>query len=276
MRAQIYDKKQATMKKVITLFLLSVSLCQMAFIFTTNNKVEKPFTIVLDAGHGGKDPGAMSAGLKEKDIALHIALKIGKLIQDSLPEVKVLYTRSTDVFVELHERSNFANKNKADIFMSIHCNASTNSTAEGTETFVMGLHKNESNLEVAKRENAAILLEENYQDNEKYGGFDPNSPVGHIIFSMFQNAFLSKSLEMASEIENEFFKQTNMKSRGVKQAGFLVLWKSSMPSVLIETGFISSPKDRAIMNSLEGQQKIAQSVFNAFKVYYNQNKAKTN
>lgn len=248
----------------------------MAFIYTTNNKAEKPFTIVLDAGHGGKDPGAMSVGIKEKDIALNIVLKVGNLIQDSLPEVKVLYTRNTDKFVELHERSNFANKNKADIFMSIHCNASTNTTAEGTETFVMGLHKNEGNLEVAKRENAAILLEENYQDSEKYGGFDPSSPVGHIIFSMYQNAFLSKSLEMASEIENEFVKQTKMKSRGVKQAGFLVLWKSSMPSVLIETGFISNHKDRAVMNSFDGQQKIAQSVFNAFKVYYNQNKAKTN
>lgn len=260
------------MKKTIIVFLLVSYGFLSAFFYSPSSTHREPkkFTVVIDAGHGGKDPGAVAAGIKEKDIALSIALKLGKMIQDSIQDVKVLYTRTQDVFVELHERSNMANLAKADLFISIHCNANDKAQAEGTETFVMGLHKNDGNLEVAKRENAAILLEEDYENNENYGGFDPNSPIGHIIFSMFQNAFLSKSLEIASHVEDEFKIRTGLKSRGVKQAGFLVLWRTSMPSILVETGFITNPTDRALMASEEGQGKITLSIFNAFKKYYSQ------
>jgi N-acetylmuramoyl-L-alanine amidase len=269
---QIYHKKYAIMKNILT---VSSIMLMVVGIFLLNSSLkpdDKSFTVIIDPGHGGKDPGAVSHGVMEKDIALTISIMVGKMINDSLPEVKVLFTRKKDEFIELHQRSAFANKNKADLFLSIHCNATDNQKAEGTETFVMGLHKNESNLEVAKRENAAILLEDGYQDQEKYGGFDPNSPVGHIIFSLYQNAFLNKSLEIASAIEEAFLSETGMKSRGVKQAGFLVLWKSSMPSVLIETGFLTHPGDRALLQSEEGKIKVTQSIFKAFKSYYFKNK----
>lgn len=257
------------MKKLFGIILLIFSLIHLGFLEKKYAIQEGTKTIVIDAGHGGKDPGAMYGGKKEKDVALAIALKVGKLIEDSIPNVKILYTRKSDIFVELWERTNIANKAKADLFLSIHCNAADNTSAEGTETFVMGLHKNESNLEVAKRENASILLEENYQKNENYGGFDPNSPVGHIIFSMFQNAFLNRSLDLASKVENEFRTNTQLKSRGVKQAGFLVLWKSSMPSVLIEIGFLSNQKDREYMTSGDGQENISHSIFKAVNKFTN-------
>jgi N-acetylmuramoyl-L-alanine amidase len=263
------------MKKVkIGILLILIIQLLPAFTHYQPTHQEKKFVVVLDPGHGGKDPGAVSHGIREKDIVLSISKILGKLIQDSLPDVSIVYTREKDVFVELWERSAIANKAKANLFLSIHSNATDNGVADGTETFVMGLHKNEGNLDVAKRENASILLEDNYDKNDNYGGFDPNSPVGHIIFSMYQNAFLSKSLEIAAEIENEFKLRTGLKSRGVKQAGFLVLWKTSMPSVLIETGFITNERDRKIMQSIEGQQTIAYSVFKAFKKYYHSNHAK--
>lgn len=264
--------------RIIKVSIVLILLVQIlpAFTLLQPQHQEKKFTVVIDPGHGGKDPGAVSHGVREKDIVLSISKQLGKIIQDSLPDVKIVYTRDTDIFVELWERSSIANKAKAQLFLSIHSNATDNGVADGTETFVMGLHKNEGNLEVAKRENASILLEENYDKNDNYGGFDPNSPIGHIIFSMYQNAYLSKSLEIAAEVENEFKLRTGLKSRGVKQAGFLVLWKTSMPSVLIETGFITNEKDRKVMNSFEGQQVIAYSIFKAFKKYYNQNHTKIN
>jgi len=226
------------------------------------NKIE---TIVIDAGHGGHDPGTHGGKTNEKDVALKIALKLGKIISDSLPDIKLIYTRKTDKFIPLSERSNIANKNNADLFISIHCNANNNTAAKGTETFIMGLHKTQGNLVVSKRENAAILLEEDYKDNKAYGGFDPNSPIGHIIFSMLQNAYLDQSAMLAGKIESEFKDSGKMNSRGVKQAGFLVLWKTTMPSVLVETGFLTNARDRSILVSSKGQEKIAQSVFRAVK-----------
>ncbi|NBP05332.1 MAG: N-acetylmuramoyl-L-alanine amidase, partial [Bacteroidetes bacterium] len=198
-------------------------------------------TIVIDAGHGGLDPGCNGANeIWEKTVTLAVALKLGKCIEDSLQDVKVIYTRTTDKFVELWERPNIANKIKADLFVSIHCNSNVNTTAAGSETYFMGLHKTQGNLDVAKRENAAIKYESNYKTNERYGGFDPNSAEGHIIFSLVQNAFLQQSLKFSTLVEANTQKISKIKSRGVKQAGFLVLWQTAMPSVLVEIGFLTN------------------------------------
>lgn len=221
---------------------------------------------MIDAGHGGKDPGAIHGGLREKDVTLAVALKLGALIKEAHPEIKVYYTRMTDNFIELNERSNIANRNKADLFISIHVNHSSNHSAHGSETYVMGTHKNEGNLEVAKRENASILLEDDYQN--EYEGFDPNSPEGHIIFSFYQNAFLEQSILLASEIEKELGKRKKVnRSRGVKQAGFLVLWKTAMPSVLVETGFMTNTEERNYLKGTAGKEELAESIFRAFKSY---------
>ncbi|MDR1459853.1 MAG: N-acetylmuramoyl-L-alanine amidase, partial [Bacteroidales bacterium] len=189
--------------------------------------------VVIDAGHGGHDPGAIGiTGVKEKDIALTIALKLGAMIEKNT-DVKVIYTRKTDVFVELHQRAQLANANHADIFISIHCNSvENNSTARGTETYVMGLNKSQENLAIAQKENAAILTEKNYEDN--YGGFDPTSPEAYIMFSLYQNAYLKQSISLAAAIQTEFKTVCKLQDRGVKQGALLVLWRSAMPSVLIE------------------------------------------
>lgn len=222
--------------------------------------------VVIDAGHGGTDPGAVGYyKTKEKDVTLSIALKLGKLINENFPEVKVVYTRKTDVFVELFKRADIANKNKADLFISIHCNAAPKKTAFGTEVFVMGNHKSAANLEVAKKENASILLEDDYID--KYNGFNPNSAEAYIIFSLFQNVFLNNSLTMASNVQHQMVDNINFYGRGVKQAGFLVLYKTSMPGILIETGFISNPNDETYLKSDEGQNSIAKAIVNAFAHY---------
>jgi len=222
-------------------------------------------TVVIDAGHGGKDFGAIGKKSREKDIVLNIALKTGKYIEDNIPDVKVIYTRKTDVFIPLHERAEIANKNNADLFISIHANANPNPRPYGTETFAMGLHKSEENLEVAKLENSAILYEENY--NETYEGFDPNSAESYIIFSLIQNSNLEQSIGYASFVQDEFRIRAQRKDRGVKQAGFLVLWKTTMPSVLIETGFLTNLKEEKYLASNEGQTYIASAIYRAFKEY---------
>ncbi len=256
----------AKLPKILFLPLLIVST-GLLFMAASRKQVagNKIETIIIDAGHGGHDPGCHGGTAREKDITLKVALKLGKIIQDSLKDVKVIYTRKTDKFIPLSERSNIANKNNADLFVSIHCNANNNTSAKGTETFIMGLHKTEGNLSVSKRENASILLEENYQDNKAYGGFDPNSPIGHIIFSMLQNAYLDQSANLAGKIEKEFKDSGKLNSRGVKQAGFLVLWKTAMPSVLVETGFLTNARDRKELTSKKGQQRIALSIFRAIQ-----------
>jgi N-acetylmuramoyl-L-alanine amidase len=222
-------------------------------------------TVVIDAGHGGKDPGAVNGKTYEKDITLAIALKLGRLIKSNLKDIRVIYTRDTDEFIELYERANIANRNKANLFISIHCNTGPLETMMGTETYAMGIEKNKSNLEVSKRENSVVMLEENYL--AKYDGFDPNSPEGHIIFSLYQNAYLDQSLNMASKVENQMKLKAMRNSRGVKQAGFLVLWKTAMPSILFEAGFLSNPEEKKFLLSDTGQTKIATSIYKAFKEF---------
>lgn len=224
-------------------------------------------TVVIDSGHGGKDAGCIGpGGTREKNVALNIALELGERIKEAYPDVKVVFTRKTDVFIELHERSAIANRNRADLFISIHCNAvpARKSSVYGTETYVMGLHKSEGNLEVAKRENAVILQEANYK--KTYKGFDPNSPLAHIMLANYQSAYLASSLDFAQNIERNF-KQSDRLSRGVKQAGFLVLWETAMPSVLIEAGYLSNPVEEKFMKTEAGQSKLAGSIFKAFAKY---------
>lgn len=226
----------------------------------------KPFTIVIDAGHGGKDPGAVGKISNEKDINLKIALALGSLIEKNLTEVKVVYTRKTDIFVELNERANIANKNKADLFISIHTNASgTNKTVKGTETYTLGMHRAASNLEVAKRENAAIMLEKDYK--EKYEGFDPKSSESYIIFELMQDEYMKQSVSLADKIQKQFATTAKRTNRGVYQAGFLVLRATSMPSCLVEVGYISTPDEERYLNTKEGVDNLSKSIYNAVKQY---------
>jgi N-acetylmuramoyl-L-alanine amidase len=221
-------------------------------------------TVVIDAGHGGKDPGCHGKSVQEADIALSVALELGRVITENMPGVKVVYTRQRDEFIELHDRAAIANKYKADLFISLHCNSGPTLIA-GTETYTMGLHAAEGNLEVAKRENSVILKEENYKN--KYEGFDPNSPQGHILFSLYQNAYIENSLVFASKIENQFQARLGRSSRGVKQAGLLVLWKTSMPSVLVEIGFLTNAKEEKYLNNKTNQVYIASGIYRALKEY---------
>lgn len=243
---------------LFSLFFASVSLQgQMR-----DGKIKK---VVIDAGHGGKDPGAMGLRSREKDIALSIALKAGKYISENFPDVEVIYTRKTDEFIELYRRAEIANEQHADLFISIHCNSSTSNKPYGAETYVMGLHKTNANLEVAKTENAAILYEEDY--SKKYDGFDPNSPEAHIIFSLYQNAYRSYSLKLASLTQSQIVERSSRFDRGVKEAGFWVLYKTAMPGILIEAGFISNKEEEKYLASEIGQTVIASSVYRAFRDY---------
>jgi len=258
------------LKVLKTLIAASFLVVSLAFVFQEEpvslKVTSKVNTVVIDAGHGGKDPGTRGSVTKEKDVALSVALELGRKIKEENPDVKVLYTRSTDVFIELGERSAFANRNNADLFISIHCNATPHSrTVHGTETYVMGLHKTEGNLDVAKRENSVILQETNYK--QKYKGFDPNSPLAHIMLANYQSAFISSSLRLADHIEKKFKSVSDRESRGVKQAGFLVLWRTAMPCVLIETGFLSSTSEEKYLGSDDGQEEVAESIYQAFKSY---------
>ncbi|MFO8128878.1 MAG: N-acetylmuramoyl-L-alanine amidase [Bacteroidales bacterium] len=231
----------------------------------TGQAQQKLNKVVIDAGHGGKDPGALGKYTKEKDIALSIALKTGEYIEKYLPDVDVVYTRKDDRFVELHRRAQIANESGADLFISIHCNAIGRTSIWGTETYVMGLHKSQANLEVAKAENKAILKEENYGDI--YDGFDPQNDEDYITLSLFQNAFLDQSTKLASKVEDQFKNRVRRKSHGVKQAGFWVLFKTAMPGVLIETGFLTNASEERFLASEEGQVYIASAIYRAFKEY---------
>jgi len=222
--------------------------------------------IVINAGHGGKDEGTSGTFAKEKDVALKVATKLGIFIKNKFrDEVEIFYTREDDRFVELNEIASHANKSDADLFICVHCNANPNKEIFGSETYVMGLHKTKGNLDVAKRENASILLEDNYQ--KKYEGFDPNSEEATIIFSMYQNVFLERSLSFAAKVQENFKGFAKRTDRGVRQAGFLVLWKTKMPSVLIETGFLSNREEEKYLASEKGQNQIAYSIFRAFREY---------
>ncbi len=222
--------------------------------------------VVLDAGHGGKDPGCHGQHTREKEVALAITLDLGKKIEALYPDVDVIYTRDCDKFIALNERAAIANRNKADLFISIHCNyIGARNRATGTETFVLGLHRAEDNLDVAKRENSSILLEDDFE--KTYDGFDPYSAEGHIILSMFQNAHLQQSIMLANSVESAFKKLSHIPSRGVKQAGFLVLRETTMPSVLIETGFLSTDADENYLMKAENQNKVADAILKAFGNY---------
>lgn len=226
--------------------------------------------IVIDAGHGGKDPGCIGHGnVFEKNIALDLALKFGKYIEDSIKGVKVVYTRKTDKFIELFQRANIANINNADIFVSIHCNSNPNNKNHGFESYIMGTHKTAANLQVSKRENESILLEKDYEKNSEYGGFDPNSPESDIIFSLYQNAFMDQSARLASKFHEAVKTNNVLNTKEVKQAGFLVLWKTAMPAVLVESGFLSNESDLKLLSSEKGRDKLAYSMMIGFRNYRN-------
>ncbi len=227
-----------------------------------NYKIDK---IVIDPGHGGKDPGAHGNISKEKDVALNIALEVGRIIKDNLPDVEVVFTRQDDSFPQLHERADIANQRDADLFISIHANWISNPKIYGTETYVMGLHKTEANLLVAQRENSVILAEEGGASD--YDGFDPASPDSYILFSLYQNAYQQNSLRLADKIETQFKSRAGRHSRGVKSAGFLVLWRTGMPSVLVEVGYLSNPKEERELNDPLNQVYIASGIFRAFRDY---------
>ncbi|MCQ2303165.1 MAG: N-acetylmuramoyl-L-alanine amidase [Bacteroidales bacterium] len=228
-------------------------------------KGEKIQTIVIDAGHGGKDPGALGKNSYEADINLAVALKLGDYIKENMRDVKVIYTRDKDKFVELNERANIANRNNADLFISIHCNSTEGTTtAKGVETFVMGESKNEANLKVAKAENAAILLEDN---TDAYDNFDPNSTEAYILFSLSQSLYQNQSLQVADKVQHQLVDRVGRHDRGVQQAGFLVLWKTAMPSILVELGFINNINEEKFLSSEQGQTKLALALYRAFEEY---------
>ncbi|MBL4586827.1 MAG: N-acetylmuramoyl-L-alanine amidase [Flavobacteriales bacterium] len=225
-------------------------------------------TIVIDAGHGGKDPGNLGTGrykAREKDIALEVALRVGTYIRKQFPEIEVIYTRSTDVFIGLNERADIANKAKADLFISIHCNAFTKETSHGVETYALGLHRNKENLQVAMKENSSITLEKDYKT--KYEGFDPNSAESIIALTIMQSAFLQQSLSLSSHIQKQFRERVGRTDRGVKQAGFLVLRRTTMPSVLVELGFLTNTSEEDFLNSENGKAYMSSAIFRGFKEY---------
>jgi len=248
----------------IRLFIL------LSLVFTANatfSQTKDKFKVVLDAGHGGKDPGALKNGVKEKDVVLAVALKVGKLLE-KYKDVEIGYTRKTDIFIEVKDRSVIANKAKANIFVSIHCNSSDSPRPYGTETFVMGISKDKSNMEVSKRENSVIFLEENYQ--EKYQKYDPNNPESVIAMVMMQGIYKDQSIHLASNIQKNFTTDLKRHNRGVKQDIFYVLHGCAMPSVLIELGFVSHAEEAKYLSSEKGQNELAQSIAKAIVSYKNE------
>jgi N-acetylmuramoyl-L-alanine amidase len=263
---KVWNGSKTSMSGILSTAVLVLTL---SFGFSISLEAQVPYKIrkvVIDPGHGGKDPGCNGHHSREKEVALSIGLDLGKKLEAMYPDIKVIYTRDTDVFIPLNERAAIANRNKADLFISIHCNyISVRNRATGSETYVLGLHRAEDNLDVAKRENSAILLEDNYE--KTYEGFDPYSPEGHIILTMFQNAHLEQSILFATHVESAFKKLSRLPSRGVKQAGFLVLRETTMPSVLIETGFLSTDTDENYLMKKENQQEMASTILKAFSNY---------
>ena len=254
-----------------TAYLFSSSVTNFSLLdslVNQNSTIIK--TIVIDPGHGGKDSGTMGTKrykIYEKHVALAVSLKLGEYIQKTFPEINVIYTRKTDVFLELNERTEIANKKNADLFISIHCDGFTNPNPSGASVFVMGMSKLKANMEVAMRENSAIYMEDNYQ--KKYEGFDPQSQESYIVFSLMQNIYLNQSLKIAEEVEKEFSTKANRKSRGVKQAPFYVISRTNMPSILIECGFLTNPQEEEYLHSEIGQDYIASAIYRAFRSYKN-------
>ena len=248
-------------------FLLFLLITFLTFPVAAQ-KDGKTFKVVIDAGHGGKDPGCLGANSKEKDVVLNVALKTGKLISDNCPNVKVIYTRKTDVFVELYRRAQIANENHADLFISFHCNANEKTEPHGIETYVMGLSKSAANQAVARAENSAMLKEADYKNN--YDGFNPNSPESAIMFSLYSSAYLNNSILLADKVQKNLVSTTKLMDRGVKQAGYWVLYKVSMPSILIEMGFLSNKNDEKYLLQEKNRESIANAIYRAFASYYSQ------
>lgn len=262
----LYLNKIKDLKKIVLLLIgMAALFTEPAFSQPGNDPNYKLKTVVLDAGHGGRDPGAMVGKKMEKDIALGIILKLGHYIEKYMPDVKVVYTRDGDFFVPLYKRAEIANKIKADLFISVHANICGTPSIHGTETYALGLHRTEDNLEVAKKENSVILLEKDH--TTRYEGFDPNSSESYIMFELVQNEFLDQSLMFASDVEDQFRTRAGRRDRGVRQAGFLVLRETSMPSVLIETGYMSNKKELNYLESDNGRAIIASAIFRAFRKY---------
>lgn len=250
------------MKKILSFFFVFVISTSYTLLAADNS-----FVVVIDAGHGGKDTGATRDSYKEKEINLGVALMLGKLIESNMKDVEVVYTRKSDVFVDLYKRADIANKAKANLFISIHTNstASNITKASGADTYILGLARSDENLAVAKRENSVILLENNY--SKKYEGFDPNSPESNILFEFMTNKYMDQSLEFASYVQNGFATTAKRVDRGVAQAGFLVLRESGMPSVLIELGFINNPTEAKFLTSSVGQRNMASAIYEGFEKY---------
>ena len=249
------------MKKIYILTIL-IFLALAAFAAKA-----KTFTLVIDAGHGGHDAGAIGAVTKEKTINLNVALAFGKMVERNFKDVKVIYTRKTDVFVPLHTRADIANKAKADLFISIHTNALPKKRiSRGMETYTLGMHRASDNLDVAKRENSVILIEKDYK--QRYQGFDPNSSESYIMFEFIQDRNMAQSVELAKLVQKRTCATAGRQNKGVKQAGFLVLRETSMPSCLIELGFISTPDEERFLNSQDGVEKLGKGIYQAFVDYY--------
>ena len=259
----LYPTKNET-KFILLFFLITISILgssQPLNLLKSSIKV-----VVIDAGHGGKDPGCHGhSKINEKDVALDIALKLGKIIEENLPDVRVIYTRKDDRFIELWQRAAIANRNKADLFISVHCNAHTSTSLNGAESYVMGIHKTNGNLAVSRRENESLQLEANYQESGHYSDFDPDSPEAQIILSLYQNSFLEHSIELASTLQDKVKAKGSLRDLGVNQAGFVVLWKTTMPSVLVETGFLTNEKDEAYLTSEKGKNESARNIFEAVR-----------
>jgi len=249
--------------KSIKLFVVC-GLILFGFTYTSQAQNFKRIKVVIDAGHGGKDSGAIGYGIYEKDVALQVTLLVAELLEKR-NDIEAIFTRKKDVFIGLRERANIANNASADLFISIHCNSVANSKPYGAETFVLGLHRNEDNLKIAMRENKVIELEENYE--EKYDGFDPTSPESYIGFSLLQEQYLDQSILLADNIQKNFIGELKRKDRGVKQAGFLVLRETYMPSVLVELGFLSNKNENNYLRSSSNQKKYAKQIFNAIIQY---------
>ena len=245
------------------LLFLCILACSYPVI---GNTINDRFIVVIDPGHGGNDPGAIGTRGNEKNINLNVARKLGRLIEDNCNDTKVVYTRKSDIFVPLHRRAEIANNAKANLFISIHTNAvaKKNSYVKGTETYTLGLHRTEENLEVAKKENSVILIEDDYK--QRYAGFNPNSSESYIIFEFMQDKNMSQSVNFATLIQQNF-KSYNRIDKGVHQAGFLVLRETSMPSVLIELGYISNPSEETYLLSDKGTTDLANAIYRAFINY---------
>jgi N-acetylmuramoyl-L-alanine amidase len=253
------------MLKTVIFILINLTLLHIMEPVHGQDKGVTLKTVVIDPGHGGKDPGAVAGNIKEKDIVLDVALLTGKLIKEKFSDVNVIYTREKDDFVRLDKRAEIANKNDADLFISIHVNYFSSNNVNGAETFVLGTHRSKDNLKVAQMENSVILLEEDY--TTRYEGFDPNSAESYIMFELIQNEFLEQSTFFADQLQKSFVSAARRKNRGVKQAGFLVLRQTTMPSVLVELGFLSNNIDKTYMLSDNGKRKMAQSIAGAFANY---------